>query len=64
MKYDCFSGGKNITGQDGMTYNFGIKVNNNFIYPSPDVLTPEMAATFTTNVTKQFITWFMYGALL
>ena len=64
--YDCFSGGKDIIGADGQTYNFGIKANNSndFIYPDPDVLTPEMAETFTTNVTNLFINWFIWGVIL
>ena len=60
-KYDCFSGGKDLIGQDGLTYNFGIKVNMEFIYPDPDVFTTQMQQTFTTNVTKQFVTWFLCG---
>ena len=46
-----------------MTYNYGIKANNSneFIYPDATVFTTQMQQTFTTNVTKQFIVWFLCG---
>ena len=66
LQYDCFSGGQNITGTDGLIYNFGIKVNNsdNFYYPSSLALTPEMKASFVHNVTKQSTSLFMAGFIL
>ena len=66
LQYDCFSGGQNITGTDGLIYNFGIKVNNsdNFYYPSSLALTPEMKASFVHNVTKESTALFMAGFIL
>ena len=65
-RYDCFSGGQNITGTDGLIYNFGIKVDNSddFYYPDEAALTPEMKESFVHNVTKQSTSLFMCGFIL